>query len=415
MDEKIYLIHQTAKEFLLCKIGDANTWSLSSWKHSFTPVASSQEVLNACLAYLQLFESESEELHDAPYSRVVDLIERHSFLEYASAHWIFHFQQVMDEVDEAIVYNAIHFCNIESWSVSLWFQVYQEQNRFSVHPTDNAVLLSSSLGLTTAVELLMNTETTFDTADRKYRLTPLSWAAKYGHVPILKLLVKKGAGVNSKDRSDMTPLMWAAKNGCLAGVELLIENGADIDSIDATRKTALHWAAPGHYDLTLKMSLAKGGFINLSKDDAWTPGLAAGAFSHEATMKLLIKRGAEVDSRDEEGRTSLLYAAESGNETAVNLLIKRGAEVDSRDDEGLTSLFYAAESGNETAVNLLIERGAEVDSRDDEGWTSLLYAAESGNETAVDLLIERGAEVDSRDNQGRTRYQMLQHLGMRWR
>ena len=48
----------------------------------------------------------------------------------------------------------------------------------------------------------------------------------------MKLLLEKGADVESKDRYGRTPLSWAAGNGHEAVVKLLLEKGADVESKD---------------------------------------------------------------------------------------------------------------------------------------------------------------------------------------
>ena len=49
----------------------------------------------------------------------------------------------------------------------------------------------------------------------------------------MKLLLEKGADMESKDRHyGQTPLWWAAENGHEAVVKLLLEKGADVESKD---------------------------------------------------------------------------------------------------------------------------------------------------------------------------------------
>jgi ankyrin repeat protein len=64
-------------------------------------------------------------------------------------------------------------------------------------------------------------------------VTPLWLAAGYGHEAVMRLLLQKGADVDSKDkRNDRTPLSLAVEKGQEAVVKLLVEKGADVDSKD---------------------------------------------------------------------------------------------------------------------------------------------------------------------------------------
>ena len=57
--------------------------------------------------------------------------------------------------------------------------------------------------------------------------TPLSWPAWNGHDAVVKLLLEKGAELETKDSDGQTPLSWAAEDGHDAVVKLLLEKGAE--------------------------------------------------------------------------------------------------------------------------------------------------------------------------------------------
>ena len=59
-----------------------------------------------------------------------------------------------------------------------------------------------------------------------YGWTPPSWAAEKGHEAVVKLLLEKGADLESKDQDGRTPLIWAAEDGHESVVKLLIAKGA---------------------------------------------------------------------------------------------------------------------------------------------------------------------------------------------
>ena len=55
----------------------------------------------------------------------------------------------------------------------------------------------------------------------------------------VKLLLKNGADVNTRDEQDMTALMWASERGHTEMVKLLLENGAHVNAKDVYGYTAL--------------------------------------------------------------------------------------------------------------------------------------------------------------------------------
>ncbi|RYP71044.1 hypothetical protein DL769_004757 [Monosporascus sp. CRB-8-3] len=143
----------------------------------------------------------------------------------------------------------------------------------------------------------------------------LSWAARNGHEAVVRLLLEKGAELESRDKNGWTPLSWAAENGHETVIRLLLEKGAGLESKDSKGLTPLLWAAK------------KG---------------------HEAVVRLLIEKGAELESKDYSGGTPLSRAARFGYETAVRLLLEKGAELESRDNDSWTPLSWAAMNGHET-------------------------------------------------------------------
>src|SRR5690349_7530026 len=71
--------------------------------------------------------------------------------------------------------------------------------------------------------------------------TPLMYAAGFGSVDSVRLLLQAGADVNARNGFEATPLMWAASNA--EKVRLLVEKGADINAHSRQGRTALMIAA----------------------------------------------------------------------------------------------------------------------------------------------------------------------------
>jgi len=101
--------------------------------------------------------------------------------------------------------------------------------------------------------------------------TMLSWAAQYGNINIVKILLKNGAEINSLDsESKNSPLHVAiiGYESCSIDTALfLIENGANLFSRDIEGRTPLDLLAnlkikgcwEGDYDLLVENILTKGG------------------------------------------------------------------------------------------------------------------------------------------------------------
>ncbi len=70
----------------------------------------------------------------------------------------------------------------------------------------------------------------------------LHYTAREGNYKISRLLIEKGANVNSQSNQGYTPLILAAYNGNIEIVELLMENGADKTLTDKNKKNAIDYA-----------------------------------------------------------------------------------------------------------------------------------------------------------------------------
>jgi ankyrin repeat protein len=355
VDKRIYLIHQTAKEFLIKESSSTNDWSPSCWKHTFTLYDSYLETLKVCLWYLQL------DFQDGRISSPNDdqLTQDHPLLLYASINWTLHFQQARERINKELTENTLQLCNTKAQKFLLWFRIF-EGYQHSELPTRNIndLIVTSYFGLTPIVQLLLigtsniNTKSKdnkfgqtllrkdieLEVRDSQYSRTPLLWAAIRGHEAVVKLLLERGAELEAKDSDSRTPLLWATISGHEAIIKLLLERGAELE-------------AKGSYSLT--------------------PLLYAALHGHEAVVKLLLERGAEFEAKDSYNRTPLLYAALHGHEAVVKLLLERGAELEAKDSYSRTPLLYAALHGHEAVVKLLLERGAELEAKDSDSRTPL--------------------------------------------
>lgn len=78
-----------------------------------------------------------------------------------------------------------------------------------------------------------------DSVDLK---TPLHFAARFGRVDSMRLLLERGASVGPKDRWGYTPLHIAVDFGQLEAIEFLLQNGCEVNEKDLLGRTPLMFA-----------------------------------------------------------------------------------------------------------------------------------------------------------------------------
>jgi len=79
--------------------------------------------------------------------------------------------------------------------------------------------------------------------DVKFGITPLHTAAYHGHTEIVKLLLKRKADINAKDKDGETPLIAALTSGHTEIGELLINKGAGVNIKTKNGRPTIHFAA----------------------------------------------------------------------------------------------------------------------------------------------------------------------------
>jgi ankyrin repeat protein len=389
IDRKVYLFHQTAREFLVKKPASGDTGA-GRWKHSLSPEKSHYVLAEICTLYL---------------SRIFDPLPR--FMDYAAKFWAVHFRRAAVSREDPIAKRGRMLCRQGSVVCKKWAAVYKSSR--ITFPDSNDTLIASSLGLTAIVETLLETgDMDVDFKDSVYGRTPLSWAAQYGHEGVVKLLLDTGrVDVESKDSVyGRTPLSWAAQNGHEGVVKLLLDTRrVDMETKGSDGRTPLSWAVTSGQEGVVKLLLDTGRVDMETKgSDGRTPLSWAVTSGQEGVIKLLLDTGrVDVESKSKSGRTPLSCAAEYGYEGIVKLLLDTGrVDMETKGYDGRTPLSWAARYGYEGIVKLLLDTGrVDVKTKDSEyGRTPLSWAAQYGYEGVVKLLLDTGrVDIESKDSE----------------
>jgi ankyrin repeat protein len=223
----------------------------------------------------------------------------------------------------------------------------------------------------------------------------LLWAAQYGRVETVRLLLDAGSPPDSADDPyGATPLMKAARNGHAATACLLIARGSDISLRDQSDGTALHEAVLSRDPALVDLLLAAGANPNAKTESLEeTPLHQAVFYGGPETVRLLLAAGADVGAPDHEGKSPLWHAAYHDLPETVALLLEAGAAADSRSNLGETP-FAAAAGKSGAAARLLVERTGDLDG-------AFVAAMWGGHADLARRLRERGASLNGVDPSGR--------------
>ncbi|CZR53498.1 uncharacterized protein PAC_03377 [Phialocephala subalpina] len=398
--QNIYLVHQTAKEFLEAPL-EPSTHVVSSsdkWKHSLEPRESNLTIAKICISYLQFALDSHPLLIDdgADYWEVRKEINRylkdHHFLDYAAKNWVAHFRGAGSEF--AVLDSIMTVCDTQSQRFRTWFQVYWT-TQYSLCPQQlTDIMVGSYFGLEVMVQRLLMRAVELDPRDDGGR-TPLSWATGNGHVAVVQLLIKQDSlELNSKDHNGRTPLSWASVAGEEAVVRLLLQRGANIQIKDEKNLSALHWAVEYGHEGTIRLLLGRADDIAVGDDREPRLLYSTADVGYESLMRQLLKEGVDL---------TLFRTVESGNRRAVRLLADAGANIEAKCLGKHTALLEAVLRGHEEVVSLLLQNGADIKAKDSDGKTVLHLAANSvRNRGLIQLLLDNGADAKVKDTYGQT-------------
>jgi len=160
-------------------------------------------------------------------------------------------------------------------------------------------------------------------------------------LPLIQLLIDKGANVNARTRELPPPRRW-------------LYSLNDVSWVDFTGQTPFLRAALSGDTTTMKLLVSRGADPNLPTLAGTTPLMAAAGVNWVVAqtytesvqarydaVALCLELGADVNASNSMGLTALLGAANRGSNDIIELLVKRGARLDVKDKEGRSALRWA--------------------------------------------------------------------------
>src|SRR5436190_13898408 len=177
--------------------------------------------------------------------------------------------------------------------------------------------------------------------------TALMYAALYGNVESVRLLLDRGALVNARNDAGATALMYAVED--VAATKLLLERGADPNLRSGEGRTALMIAAANAESFSVvKLLLDKGADAKLSLPDGRGALALAVNSSDPQVLKLLLERGATKP-------LPLSAALAMGCQECFDIMLQHAQPSDLN-----AAVRTATIKGNLPMINMLLERGAKA-------------------------------------------------------
>ncbi|CAH0041148.1 unnamed protein product [Clonostachys rhizophaga] len=160
-DSKIYLVHQTAKEFLVHR-DDPNLPrdhdNRLMWTSSLLPQESHRILCHICMWHLLLDEFEihrlDENLEEDPNGELSHYLRDHVFLDYSATNWAVHFR-ASDIEEDAVIETLWRLCDANSRRCQTWFRIYWASTQMEFPRNFTSLMIASYFGLEKLAKLLL--------------------------------------------------------------------------------------------------------------------------------------------------------------------------------------------------------------------------------------------------------------------
>jgi len=380
-DSKVYLLHQTAREFLLRKPQGAisqTPGSLPIWQHTIDEEAAEQLMARVCVSLLSFTVF------------VEDDITQNTFLEYSSQHWAAHYRLTQDCASNELSNLALRICKTNEAHFERWYSIYSKVTDKEY----SELVILSKLGMHVLCEQLLARPSLVKMLQEDY-VRALYEASVQGYDKVVELLLGKGADVNAQGGKYGNALQAASVFGHDKVVELLLGKGANVNAQGGYYDNALHAASVEGHDKVVELLLGKGADVNAQGGIYINALQAASVGGHDKVVELLLGKGADVNAQGGLYSNALQAASVFGHDKVVELLLGKGADVNAQGKLYGNALQAASYRGYGKVVELLLGKGADVNAQGGYYGNALQAASAGGRDKVVELLLSKGATTRS--------------------
>ncbi|KAJ5212611.1 uncharacterized protein N7498_004257 [Penicillium cinerascens] len=192
-------------------------------------------------------------------------------------------------------------------------------------------------------------------------------AVEKKRVETVRILLDRGASVDTMSRSRQTPLHIAAKTGNKTIVMMLLDKAAKVNVFDLFGQTPLFWSSLGGHESVSGLLLNKDANPNPNPPCSGPQQLPSANIEggHEVALRALFEEQSSPDQFNVYHRTAFHMVSAIGHTSMARLLLSAGAKPDTPDRYGRTPLFNAVCGGHSDMVQLLLDLPGVDGSRPD--------------------------------------------------
>ena len=289
----VYLIHQTAKDFLI-RLPDEPEPSIGTWEHSLRTDKAQMILANKCIKFLMFanFEKETRGWSESTTDEeIFQFLGRYDFLVYACSHWTTHVSRCGIDLQTTRLEWIASLLEFPLPRFQTWSQIIRV-----LHKTDDEELSKT---------------------------TGLILASGFGFMPLVEHFLSRGTDVNGVDGQGATALNRAVAQGHVDVARLLLRKGVDIE--------ASNWKVTWHSEID-----DTGSEFDV-KPFSGRPLFSAVSLNNHEMIRLLVEYGADMEAEDWDfGCTALHLAIMLGadgheeQEKTIRILLDCGADVNAR-------------------------------------------------------------------------------------
>ena len=437
---QIYLIHQTAREFLIRDKDHARKDTLEpiawNWRHSLLPTESHRLAAHTCMLYLLLYRIHDDQRPPQKAGEKIAKKPWQALFDYAIRYWSAH--SISTNFTSKTLNEPFDTTTITAGNEFTWLEMYKIGPRWlsSKAYASSALSMASHAGLYPVVRELLLTQSAVDDGIR-----PLRYAICNHRTATIEILLD-----NIADKEENEALLNAAVHiACHVNEERTVQRLLDFNVVkpaqpDSLGRTAVIWALRGastgsfmhlsNYFMSKGLPLWSGTTLSaclqvaaknnrvaeiqellhqtatLSSDERLAALQQAIIEDHEsAVIILVVTPDDRLTCPQEDIEIAIRMALEYNKANSAEFLLQALTNFEARNSDGETPLLIATRNENVILAHALIQYGADVNAVASEGWNRYregvgqtpLFCATSHNDVAIfSLLLQKEAKTDVR-------------------